>query len=173
MSVFFIAGVHGVGKTTACVEVAKTLNFGHYAASTIIREAKAPAVSEKTKIVADLTANQNLLIAGVSRLVKGGQRLFLDGHFTLRTSVGIEPIPVKFFKCLKIRGIVLYYDAPEKIAARLAKRDSFSPTVEVVRSHQCQEIDHAKTVSNSLSVPLVLLKAFDSKGLELIVREWL
>lgn len=172
MTVFFVAGVHSVGKTTACSEVASRLSIRHYAASKLIREEKASAVSTTSKVVADLEANQQLLVAGVHRLLDAGERFLLDGHFTLLTSGGIEPIPVRVFEHLRLAGIVLFSDRPEAIVARALKRDGSAFSVDMVRHHQERERAHAHDVALACNVPLFLLNAFDATGLENAVRDW-
>lgn len=172
MTVFFVAGVHGVGKTTACSEVASRLSIGHYAASKLIREEKASAISANGKVVADLEANQQLLVAGVHRLLDTGHRFLLDGHFTLLTSGGIEPIPVRVFEHLRLAGIVLFSDRPEAIVARALKRDGTASSVDMVHHHQEQERAHAHDVALACNIPLFLLNAFDATGLEKVVHDW-
>lgn len=67
MSVIFVCGVHGVGKTTFCQRLAKTLNIPHFSASALIREKASYAVSEKSgdKQVKDIDANQVILLDNV------------------------------------------------------------------------------------------------------------
>jgi len=172
MSVVFVAGVHGVGKTTACAKAASSLMIGHYAASAVIRGEKASAVSETSKIVADLDANQLLLINGVRRIASQGERFLLDGHFTLKSSLGIEPIPTAVFEQLGLRGSVLYWDHPEQIAARIAERDGVEADLDSIHRHQQLEVAHARAVANELSIPLVELSAFDVEGLIQSIMEW-
>jgi adenylate kinase len=172
MTVFFVAGVHGVGKTTACSEVANRLSIGHYTASKLIREERASAISTSSKVVADLQANQQLLVAGVHRLLDTGKRFLLDGHFTLLTSSGIEPIPIRVFEHLRLAGIVLFSDFPEAIVARALERDGTASSVEVVHQHQELECAHAKDVALACNIPLFSLNAFDVTGLENAVRDW-
>ena len=75
MKVIFVAGIHGVGKTTGCMAVAEELGIPYYTASQIIKGEKASAVVEQSKLVADIDENQRLLIQGVSKLIKGGRFL--------------------------------------------------------------------------------------------------
>jgi len=94
MGVIFVAGVHAVGKTTACTHAARTLSIAHYTASSLIKAEKASAIPEWGKVVADIEGNQNLLIRGVRRvLLENRGRIILDGHFTLPNAKGdIEAI---------------------------------------------------------------------------------
>ena len=66
MNVIFIAGVHAVGKSTSCKVVSERMDIPHYSASELIREARSSALSDNTKLVADIADNQHLLIQSVS-----------------------------------------------------------------------------------------------------------
>lgn len=169
MSVFFIAGVHGVGKSTTCANAAKAAGLDHYTASEIIRGAKESAISRDTKRVRDVIDNQRLLVDGVRRLVESGRRLILDGHCTLQTDHGIEPIPVSTFESLYIKILIVLTDAPRNIAMRAILRDGRGLSIKEVQRQQNAEMAHAKVVASALQVPLVALRAFDVAGLQGVV----
>lgn len=174
MKVIFVAGIHGVGKTTGCKAVAEELGIPHYTASQVIKGEKASAVAEQSKLVADINENQRLLIQGVSKLIEGG-RFLLDGHLTIRreSDGGIEPIPVDVFRHLRIEGIVTYTDVPSEIAKRMQLRDGVLPAVGLLQSHQDAEIAHAEHVAAALFVPLIVLRAFDTDGMkQAIISGW-
>lgn len=167
MGVIFVAGVHGVGKTTSCADVAKRLVVPHYTASGIIRSAKESAISGSTKEVGNVRENQELLIEGVNRILESGsQRMILDGHFTILDKQGkINPIESKVFASFKMDGVVVYKDEPERICERLEERDSKRWDIALLREHQLAELEHANNVSMALRVPITVLDAFDSTGL--------
>lgn len=175
MKVIFVAGIHGVGKTTGCMAVAEELGIPYYTASQVIKGEKASVVAEQSKLVADIDENQRLLIQGVSKLVEGG-RFLLDGHFTIRRASdgGIEAVHVDVFRQLHIEGVVTYTDAPSEIAKRMQLRDGVLPPVGLLQSHQEAEITHAKHIAAALSVPLVMLQAFDTNGMkQAIISGWI
>lgn len=173
MKVIFVAGIHAVGKSTACMAVADEFGIPHFSASQIIRGERLSAVDEKSKLVADVVDNQRLLIQGVSRILERG-RFLLDGHFTMRrkSDGGIEAIHAEVFRELHVGGIVLYTDHPEEIAMRMHARDGVLQPVEMLKAHQEAEIAHAKHVAVTIAVPLVILRAFDITGTENAIRSW-
>ena len=173
MKVIFVAGIHAVGKSTACQAISDKLGIPHFSASQIIKGERSSAVDEKSKLVADVDENQRLLIQGVSRILESGSFL-LDGHFTMRRKSDgcIEAIHVDVFRKFKVGGVVLYTDHPEKISNRMHSRDGVLLPVDMLRSHQDEEIAHAKHVTATLSVPLVMLQAFDIVGTESAIRGW-
>lgn len=172
MGIVFVAGVHAVGKTTACEEAARVCAVPHYSASGLIRQEKQAAIPERGKVVADIGGNQELLIKGVRRvLAHGAGRVLLDGHFTLSNQEGeIEKVAFEVFRMLSVDCAVIYQDDPIAIANRLAERDGEARPVDLVARHQSEELSHAQNVSSQLGVPLFLLDAFDASGLIKVLR---
>lgn len=174
MGVIFVGGVYAVGKTTACTDASTKSGVAHFTASRLIKEAKATAIPNKGKIVADIADNQRLLINGVSHaLVENGGRIILDGHFTFPMSDGsITRIDVNVFRALGTIGVVMYHDDPVAISSRFRKRDGELHTADVIKDHQNAELNHARHVTDQLRVPIVLLNAFDSAGLVEAIEQW-
>lgn len=174
MGVIFVAGVHAVGKTTACEEAARICAVPHYSASGLIKSEKQAAIPERGKVVKDIEGNQELLVRGTRRvLAESAGRVLLDGHFTLPNQAGeIEKIEFDVFHLLSLDCAVVYQDDPKEIANRLAERDGEVRSVELIAHHQSEELVHAENVSSQLGVPLVLLDAFDAAGLIKALSKW-
>jgi adenylate kinase len=173
MGVVFVAGVHGVGKTTACAHAANSLGLAHYSASGLIKSEKASAISMGGKAVTDVEGNQSLLIQGVHKVCKQhSESIILDGHFTLLKPDGeIEAISIDVFRSLLLEGIVVYHDEPEAIAERLKDRDKVASDPVVVDQHQRIELKQAHLVATDLNIPIRVLKAFDEAGLVRLISE--
>lgn len=173
MSVIFVAGIHAVGKSTACEFVSAELGIPHYTASQIIRGEKSAAVPAGSKLVDDVAENQRLLIQGVSRLSASGI-ILLDGHFTLqRKSDGaIEAISVDVFREIQVSAVVVFTDDPVKIAERTFARDEAVLPLKYLQDHQEAEVMHAKQVASALGVPIVMLQAFDTKAFANAISSW-
>lgn len=160
--VIFIAGVHGVGKTTLCSGIADSQGFIHKSASQLIREAKASAIARNSKAVTDIPGNQQLLIDAVSRINQSGQTLLLDGHLALLNSARkAEALPTKVFADLGIDGIVMIHDKPSSIVERLKQRDGDGIGFDEIKALQALENSRAKIVTGELGLPLFRVKAFD------------
>jgi adenylate kinase len=167
MATYFVAGVHGVGKTTTCANVAESLRITHLTASQIIRAEKDTAVSNATKVVTNVDANQQLLVSGVHRFHQTNRRLILDGHFSIHSREGLIKIPLAVFLALDVKGLAVFSDDPRDILSRLQNRDgkdSFS--LEQIQEAQEVEISHAQSISDQLNLPLTILEAFDVEGLK-------
>ena len=173
MKVIFVAGIHAVGKSSACKFLSSETGIPHYTASQIIREENTSAISEDSKLVADVAENQRLLVQGVSRLLQSGN-LLLDGHFTMRrkSDGGIEEIHVDVFSNLRIGGVVLFIDRPEEISKRMYLRDGVTLPVDIFHEHQEAEISHARHVTTALGLPFAVLQAFDTQGMAKVLASW-
>lgn len=167
MGIIFVAGVHGIGKTSCCSEVAKLTGYTHHAASSIIKMEKTSAIAEHSKEVRDVMGNQELLIQGVQKLYEAGNvKIILDGHFTILNSQGqIETVDLAVFAELKMDGVVAYRDDPQRIANRLRERDGRECCASTIAAQQCSELEQAQLVATSLQVPIAYLDAFDIQGL--------
>jgi adenylate kinase len=173
MNTVFVAGIHAVGKSTVCKAVSDKFGVSHYTASQIIKEEKSSAILANSKLVADVAENQWLLIQGVLKRLNEGHFL-LDGHFTMRRKSDgeIETIHVDVFRDLRIGGVVLFTDHPEEIVKRMHARDGVLHSVEMFHAHQVAEVTHAKYVAEILNLPIVILEAFDLKGLVSVMTNW-
>jgi adenylate kinase len=168
----FVGGVHGVGKSTVCAEVAVRLGLPVHSASAVIRSERGLYVPVQGKAVANVDGNQQLLIEGVRKLLElsAGIQL-MDGHFALRSTSGkIECISVSVFEQLGIRQVVCIRDAASSILQRLIQRDGYSGSLEEIAALQEAELQHANVVAKRLSVPLHVMSAFDAASLELLLR---
>lgn len=165
MGVIFVVGVHGVGKTSCCQQLAESTGIPHYSASNLIKAEDASAFSESAKECRDVRGNQSLLIRGVRKILRDRETILLDGHCTLLNSDGaFEAVGVEVFSQLGLAGIVLFRDAPETICARLHQRDGKAWKLSAVTAQQDAELAHAQFVASELCIPFACLDAFDIHG---------
>lgn len=154
----FIAGIHGVGKTTFSKELKSKFNLPHYSASTLIKKFNA-SLFFADKRVTDVAGNQNVLINSIIQNVTE-EFYILDGHFTLmKEDNTIEEIPSSTFEKLHIKKTILLLEEPSIIYQRIANRDKkkILSIDEIDKLQKC-ELEHAQLVCNNLSIPLVILK---------------
>ena len=168
MRTLFIGGVHGVGKSTACAQVANDLSCLHVRASDLIRQERSNAIAKNGKLVEDVNGNQELLQQGFDRLKSSttAQFILLDGHYALRDSATkIQLLPVTIFQELRLSGLVCLENDPSVIVKRIKARDGSSISIEDVSELQKAELEHAQTVSKALSLPLSMLRKNELKDL--------
>ena len=164
-NIIFVAGVHGVGKTTYCYELSKKLGLQHFSASDIIRSQKASAVPLNTKSVKNTEKNQDLLLQGIEGLELFNKDIILDGHFVLLQNDEIKHLPLSTYEGLRINKIILLSDSPENIYKRITARDVDSQfSVDLINRMQIAETEYAKEVSQVLDVKLKVVTIIDKSS---------
>jgi predicted transcriptional regulator/adenylate kinase len=159
----FIAGVHGVGKTTLCDRYAVQRGLPHKSASQLIREANQAAICSKSKAVRNIADNQKLLVNAVQQYREAGENLLLDGHFALWDKEHRpQPLDIEVFSQLGIDGIVVVHDTPAKIAQRLKKRDTHGASTAAVGELQRIELLRAVEVAKALGIPMATVRSGDA-----------
>lgn len=168
MTMVFLGGVHGVGKTSMCASILKRVNFKVIGASAIIRAEREHPTSDSRTAVLNVGGNQGLLVLGVQRLVLSSpDRYLLDGHFALRTLAGnIEEIDADVFKAIGVSGLICLVDDPAAIAQRLFDRDGTAHDASGISELQAAELKSAESVSRLMRLNLKIVKAFDADAFE-------
>ncbi|MBI6895237.1 AAA family ATPase [Pseudomonas putida] len=157
--VIFVAGVHGVGKTHLCQEMASVTGLRHASASQLIREERRTETWGGDKVVTEIASNQDALNVAVGRILQQDPTLVLDGHFVLKKSPGLfEEVPIETFRRLGLSAIVLIENEPQIIAERLLQRDSNGDAGDL-QSFVSSERRAALNVSFKLGVPFFLMHA--------------
>lgn len=155
----FVAGIHGVGKTTFSNKLKSKLNIAHYSASQLIRDFD-PELFFADKRVTDIENNQDVLINSIIQNVPENFYI-LDGHFTLlKKDNAIEKIPKDTFKKLGITKTILLLEQPIIIHHRIKKRDNNKfLTLDEIDKMQQYELMHAKEVCDLYNIQLVTLNS--------------
>lgn len=147
--IIFVAGVHGVGKTTYCKKKSAIDKIPHYSASELIKR----YVTLNGKNTEKIKRNQDILYFAIEELKE--EVIYLDGHFVLFNKEGNpEKIPKYIFKKLNIISIVLLYGDSKEIFIRLSERDLVSYSFEKLEKLQKVEIEYAKELSKELKILL-------------------
>lgn len=155
--IIFIAGVHGVGKTTFCDELKQKLELPSYTASKLIKAFNA-SLDFPDKKIKEIDTNQDALLSSINQNVKE-QRFLLDGHFVLYNENGkVQKIPSKTFKNLNPSSIILLTEDPQTIYKRLELRGKNSLSINEITLLQNSEISYAKEVSTLLSTKLHIIE---------------
>lgn len=153
-NIFFIGGIHGVGKSTICKELCAKLNLQYLSASEVL---KWKDINEdiKNKKVIDIPHTQDLLVNGLMHIVREDQNYLLDGHYCLLNKEGVvNEIPFETFKRINPVSLSLIIGDIQEIKGRLELRDSRSYDSDLLNGMQSSEIDYAKLLSQRLNVPL-------------------
>lgn len=153
--ILFAGGIHGVGKSTLCREIAAQFSLNYLSASEVLRW-KDLNTDEKNKKVVDIPDTQSRLLRGLEAIVKPGQRYVLDGHFCLFNKEGeVTSVPMETFERIKPFALILVTGDPAQISSALARRDDKSYDAEVLEEMQNHEMSHAQQVAAHLNVALI------------------
>jgi len=154
----FIAGIHGVGKSTFCNDF-ETLhpNLECFSASSLIKNYKSNAFTD-SKQVPNIDANQDVLINALKSQKITKDLVLLDGHFCLFDSEFIpQEIPLEVFLKLNLNLIILLTAPIELIIERMKSRDGKLHSVDKLSELQDLEISAAKNTAEKLNIPLFIL----------------
>ncbi len=165
----FVAGVHGIGKSTLAANYIAPLGFECVSASSIIKEQKGN-VSEDKKIKG-ISNNQELLVNGIAKYKAQYSQLAIDGHFVLlNEKKEFTEIDEDVFKSISPSTIILLTtNSPSIVRERLEKRgmqDVWS--IPFIRDYLRREKTLAIRVAKSLGIPLIVYDIKDKP--RIIVR---
>lgn len=156
----FIGGVHGVGKTYFCENLANRFDAEHITASKLIgRHSK----HNTNKTVVDIQANQLILAQELRNHQTNCKTILLDGHFCLLNKISeIQNVPLETFEAIAPCALIIVMDNPEKISERLTVRDNHVHTIDSIKYLQSREIDRANFISQSLDVPIEFIRSSEN-----------
>lgn len=149
-NIFFVAGIHGVGKSTICNKVAQRLNIFTSSSSQIIKEYKGKKITNSGKRVKNIDENQEALLLGLQKIE--AKNILLDGHFVLMNAHGdIEKITESIFQKIRPTAIILLIDTPAEIAKRLESRDCIQYSEKILSQMQDLEERQAVQIAKLIS----------------------
>lgn len=155
-NIIFVAGIHGVGKTTYCKELSKTLNIQHYSCSNLIRQYK--FLSNSNKFAENIDKNQDFLLQSIDTLLKNDETCILDGHFCLLDEFGtITKIPSSTFEKINPIKIILLTNDINYIYNNLFKRDRTSYSKTLLEEFSNSEIEYARLISKKFKIKLEII----------------
>lgn len=171
MSVLFVCGVHGCGKTTFCAALARELEVQAFSSSSLIREEKQNAISDVDKRVKNIEGNQQLLVLAVRKKVNQNTRIILDGHMTLLNVHGeVTRLGAPLFADLGVSRIILLNTPPAEICTRLLERDGKVLDSKNILAHMELEEVEAKNVAETLDIPFHIFN-YGKDGVELLAKQ--
>lgn len=154
VSLFFVGGVFGVGKSTLCEALRTPLNAEHLKASDLIHFT--PEQHDPTrKAVSDIEESQRRLVRAFSSHNRTKPNTVLDGHYCLvDTNQRISPVPITIFQTLNPAALLLVEAEPSVILERLHRRPGRPYSPDLVEQLIFEERHSAMQVSATLDVPL-------------------
>ena len=150
LDIYFVSGVHGVGKGTLCKELSSIYNIEIHSCSDIIK-ANSEYV-EDGKMVQDANGNQSALAIGLKKM--SFDKIMLDGHFCLLDkSKSVVDLDYRTFDEINPKKIITVTCDVNDIYVRLKNRDGISPEVNLIEEFQSQELKRAIKYANLRDIP--------------------
>lgn len=161
--IIFVAGVHGVGKTTLCQKLTnnmrnqyKDLPFSlkHESASQLIKKKRSHFILENNKKVSTPDLNQEILVSEVKKLNNEYNTIILDGHFCLLDSFSnIISLDIKVFKNLNLHSVLLIEpQSVEQLETRY--KNTQRPPIKNLEQLIVKENEQAHRITKLLNIPL-------------------
>lgn len=153
--IYFIGGIHGVGKGTICKGIAKDCNVNHITASELLKWNELSSMDNKK--VANIQNTQDRLLSAIKALPP--QNYLLDGHFCLLNKNNIpEKIPIETFLGINPKVISIVTSDIETIYDRIKQRDGRNYETGTLKLMQEMEIEYALELAKELKIPLIEIK---------------
>ncbi|AZB09304.1 AAA family ATPase [Chryseobacterium sp. G0162] len=151
--IFFIGGIHGVGKSTICKSICKDLNLKYLSASQLLKwdESEDP----KNKKVSNILQMQNKLIIGLKLNTDVNKNYLLDGHYCLLNKKNkVQPVPHDTFIQINPINLNIILGNVSEISTRLQNRDNIVYSIELLKKFQNYELSYAQELSKKLNIDL-------------------
>lgn len=140
--IVFVAGVHGVGKSTLCSKLSEKFGWSHFSCSDLIKQNS--DYVESSKLVSTADKNQQALLRGISQLTE--ELVLLDGHFCLldKNEQVIE-LSFEVFDAISPSAVLLVTCEEATIRQRLKQRGGHVLDLDKIIELQQREVDRSKT----------------------------
>jgi len=152
---FFIGGIHGVGKSTVCDQLCRVQNLNHLSASNLIKWSE---INEdpRNKKVFDIDNTQRKLLTGLKEKVEVDKNYLLDGHFCLLDrDTKVSRIPLSLFKGINPDLLCIISGNIQEIKENIELRDKRTYDYDLLFEMQEKELENAKYIASELSINLI------------------
>ena len=152
--IIFLAGCYGVGKSTICDTIIKTLNIPCYSASSLISNINGETYG-KNKYVNDSDINQEILIKQIQNIKD--EVFIINGHFCLKEkNKNVITLDADVFNKMDLSSIILLEADTSILIDHLLSRDSKIYDFDYLEKLKLCENKQAKIVSNKYDIPLFI-----------------
>jgi len=153
MKNIFIAGTHGVGKSSFGEFISRKMNVQHFSCSTLIRMCDVTTDIEKR--VGDIDFNQQLLISAYHKHCVN-RKVILDGHTTIIDENGQpQVIELGVFNSLNLSLIIYMECHPRIIKDRVKERSGIIWSESYIEDLLASEKAAAQYVAVKLNLKLI------------------
>lgn len=159
MEYIFLAGIHGVGKTTLLNRVKESIEIESLAISDLIRSA-GNNINISEKRTNEIVGNQQLWIQELDKqYFQQDVQVILDGHLSLLDSNSlIKRLEFSVFDDIEINKVILKKDDPYLIKERLYTRDHCSWDLELIKEFQDVEEQQVTNFCLINNIPFLIFE---------------
>lgn len=156
MSVIFVAGCYGVGKSTLLDKLSKKTKIPHFSAGMLISENN-EEIYGQNKYVTDKKNNQTILINQIEKKLKKFPQFFLDGHFCIFKKGNIPVLlPLDDLAKMHFEKIILLEAPPSMLQQNLLHRDKRYYSLQDITALTKEEHRRALIFSDQTRTPLYI-----------------
>lgn len=168
----FIGGIHGVGKSQICEDIASRFSIPYFSSSDLIGWTKLNS-NQKNKVVEDIPYTQGLLLDAIENINTLSKVILLDGHFTLlsKSKHRFEKVGFDTFRLMNVKLIAVVTLNVQEIHTRLLKRDGINYPKDLLEKMQSMEIEHGKSIALSKSIPFLKIEDGNANELESQIQQ--
>ena len=166
MGTIFVAGTYGVGKSTLCHKLSKSLNIPDYSAGDLISAINGEKYG-RNKVVNNKGDNQKILYLQVKKLLQTNPKILLAGHFCIFDADGnVDCLPSNIFYDLDIDTLLLLEAPVAQIIKNLSIRDKKSYSEAQIFALQKAEMQKAREIAEQLKCSFYVHNmSFDEKDI--------
>ncbi|WP_322804466.1 ATP-binding protein [Vibrio alfacsensis] len=156
--IYFVSGVHGVGKGTLCRKLNRELGLPVFSCSDLIKQNS--EYVENSKVVATAERNQEALLQGL-KCIKD-DRFLLDGHFCLlgpeNTIIELENSVFDMISPIAVINVTCDVSI---VRERLLQRDGKAVESELLEAIQRKEVIRAEWYCENRNIELIKYESAD------------
>lgn len=152
---YFICGIHDIGKTTFAQKLSKEIRFKYYSVSELIKP-EGIILNNNNKGIKSIEENQQKLLQAIKYIPS--KQIILDSHLCFINNEGeIQRIDKNIFQQLEVDRLYIVIDKSINIYRQLKKCGHSIWDLQYIEKFQIQEIEYALELSKLLHVPLKII----------------
>lgn len=156
----FVAGIHGVGKSTYCKKLSNQIGYTYFSCSDLIR--KFTDIEIGNKITSNINSNQSILKGAIDLYLDKDLSYILDGHFCLlNNNYDIERIGFDTFKEINMTRIIILDTEIDIIYKNLKSRDNIIYDKKLLLDFKNEELLYCKQISRKLNLPMEIINPYE------------
>lgn len=157
----FLAGIHGVGKTSFANKYLRNWGFHTIASSDLIKRGQ--DIVNIDKRINDISNDQEILIHEFYKERIGNSKIALDGHLTLINKHDeIKRVSINVIKRINPSMIILLESSIDEVHKRIWERDKIMLPQKLCKQLMNEERIYAIKIAEKLKIPITIIPEIDN-----------